>query len=143
MQAHVVTNISVVLRVRLPVRLFISNSTVAKVSSENYLSFFAVSYFAVIISFRQFRATCGDYFTAFLSDNGLVLTCGQGDFGCLGHGDWNTLSRPKLIDELLTLDIVSLNTGSHHLAVTTGEGDVYTWGCGFDGRLGHGDEEHL
>lgn len=88
------------------------------------------------------RSSCGDYFSTFLSDNGLVLTCGQGEYGCLGHGDWNTLTRPKLVDELLTLDIVSLTTGSYHLAVTTAEGEVYTWGCGEDGRLGHGNEEN-
>jgi len=89
------------------------------------------------------RVVCGDFYTAFLSDNGIILTCGQGDFGCLGHADWKTLTRPKLLDALLTVDVATLNGGSHHLAVTTAEGAVFTWGCGFDGRLGHSNEEHL
>jgi NIMA (never in mitosis gene a)-related kinase len=35
------------------------------------------------------------------SDNGIVMTCGDGSFGALGHGDWNSVSRPKLIEQLL------------------------------------------
>ena len=84
-----------------------------------------------------------NYFTTFLSDNGLVLTCGQGEYGTLGHGDWNSITRPKLVDALLTLDISSLETGSHHIAITTAEGEAYTWGRGDDGRLGHANEDHL
>ncbi|XP_066917979.1 uncharacterized protein [Clytia hemisphaerica] len=89
------------------------------------------------------KACCGDYFTTFLSDNGLVLTCGQGEYGSLGHGDWNSIARPKLLDALLTLDIASLETGAYHIAITTAEGHAFTWGRGDDGRLGHGNESHL
>ena len=35
------------------------------------------------------------------SDNGIVMTCGDGSFGALGHGDWNSSARPKLIEQLL------------------------------------------
>ncbi len=35
------------------------------------------------------------------SDNGIVMTCGDGSFGALGHGDWNSVARPKLIEQLL------------------------------------------
>ncbi|XP_065681888.1 uncharacterized protein LOC100207375 isoform X1 [Hydra vulgaris] len=86
---------------------------------------------------------CGNYFTAFLTDNGLVLTCGQGEFGCLGHGDWLSINTPKLVDELMTLDITSLVAGSNHVAITTSDGKVYTWGCGLDGRTGHGTEDNI
>jgi hypothetical protein len=37
----------------------------------------------------------------YLSDNGIVMTCGDGSFGALGHGDWNSVARPKLIEQLL------------------------------------------
>ena len=90
-----------------------------------------------------YRALCGDYFTLFLSDNGLVLSCGQGNNGNLGHGDFEALTRPRLIDDLIMLDIISLSTGSHHVAACTAEGVAYTWGCGGDGRLGHGNEDNL
>jgi len=47
------------------------------------------------------RACCGDGFSVFSSDNGIVLTCGDGSAGCLGHGDWLSISRPRLIEALL------------------------------------------
>ena len=34
-------------------------------------------------------------------DNGIVLTCGDGTNGCLGHGDWCSTSKPRLIEALL------------------------------------------
>ena len=41
------------------------------------------------------------YLAANSSDNGIVMTCGDGSFGALGHGDWNSSARPKLIEQLL------------------------------------------
>ncbi|XP_065064010.1 uncharacterized protein LOC135690390 isoform X1 [Rhopilema esculentum] len=87
------------------------------------------------------RASCGDNFTAFLSDNGLLLTCGQGELGCLGHGNWLDAGKPKLIDDLLTRDIVSVSCGRQHVAVASADGAAFTWGVADDGRLGLGDEE--
>ena len=88
-----------------------------------------------------FRAACGDNFTAFLSDNGLVLTCGQGEFGCLGHDNKNDTYKPKLIDDLMTRNIVSLSCGQQHCAASSADGVAFTWGVGDDGRLGLGDEK--
>jgi len=39
----------------------------------------------------------GDGFSVFVSGSGMLMTCGDGSFGCLGHSDWNNLSKPKLI----------------------------------------------
>ena len=54
------------------------------------------------------RACCGEDFSVFGSDNGLVLTCGGGSSGCLGHGDWSMDLRPRLIEALLRLGGKSL-----------------------------------
>lgn len=53
-----------------------------------------------------FRVCCGENFSVFGSDNGLVLTCGDGSNGCLGHGDWASIPKPRLIEALLRLKIV-------------------------------------
>ena len=37
-------------------------------------------------------------FTVLLSERGMVLTCGNAQFGCLGHGDAYSLDIPKLIE---------------------------------------------
>ncbi|CAL4067725.1 unnamed protein product, partial [Meganyctiphanes norvegica] len=87
------------------------------------------------------RVCAGDGFSIFASDNGIVMTCGDGTFGCLGHGDWNSCTKPKLIDRLLSVDVSEISCGSHHVVVVSGDGDVYTWGRGDGGRLGLGHEE--
>ncbi|KAG1706199.1 Serine/threonine-protein kinase Nek9 [Nymphon striatum] len=88
---------------------------------------------------RSARIAAGKSFSVFASDNGIVMTCGDGSSGCLGHGDWNSTTRPKLIEQLLSVDISGVSCGPKHVVVN-GDGDVYSWGCGEHGRLGHGDE---
>ena len=76
-----------------------------------------------------------------MTDNGIVMTCGSGDQGCLGHGDWASTSRPKLIEGLLSVDVTAISSGPGHVVVATSEGMAYSWGCGADGRLGLGNDE--
>jgi len=85
---------------------------------------------------------CGGQFTVFVTDNGIVMTCGLGELGCLGHGDWLNSSKPKLIEALLSFDVTSVSCGNSHVAVVTSDGVVFSWGCGDDGRLGLGDEDN-
>lgn len=49
----------------------------------------------------HYRVAAGNSFSIFASDNGIVMACGNGSNGCLGHGDWNSSARPKLIEQLL------------------------------------------
>eukprot|EP00105_Crassostrea_gigas_P014526 XP_011431214.1 PREDICTED: uncharacterized protein LOC105330955 isoform X4 [Crassostrea gigas] len=88
------------------------------------------------------RACCGEGFSIFASDNGIVLTCGDGTSGCLGHGDTLSCYRPRLIETLLSLDVIAISCGSKHVVVVGSEGEVLTWGCGADGRLGLGTEDN-
>lgn len=87
-------------------------------------------------------ACCGDRFTVLLTNNGIVMTFGDGDYGCMGHGDWSSVSRPKLVEGLLAVDTGSLSCGPRHVCAVCDDGSVYTWGCGAHGRLGLGDEEN-
>ncbi|XP_001946936.3 serine/threonine-protein kinase Nek8 [Acyrthosiphon pisum] len=81
----------------------------------------------------------GHNFSVFVSSTGLVMTTGDGKYGALGHGDWNSVSRPKLIDFLLKVDVVKISCGNYHLAALTNEGQLYTWGRGNHGQLGLGN----
>ena len=38
--------------------------------------------------------------------------------------------------------VVAAAAGVSHSAAVTEDGALWTWGCGEDGRLGHGDQEH-
>ena len=50
---------------------------------------------------------------------------------------------PVLVDDLLGLAVASVCCGGQHAAVLTAAGEVYTWGRGGFGRLGHGDAQTL
>jgi alpha-tubulin suppressor-like RCC1 family protein len=80
-----------------------------------------------------------------LTDTGRVLSFGTGQYGALGHG-YNAAKQlpdqlsPKYIQALRSLRVVNVAAGELHSAAVTVDGDVYTWGDGFCGQLGHGDK---
>ena len=52
--------------------------------------------------------------------------------------------EPTLITGLAGKQVVQIACGSTHSAAVTSEGELYTWGRGNYGRLGHGSsEDHL
>ena len=78
-------------------------------------------------------------------EKGRVYTCGYGGksmgHGNLGHGDRKGQLVPKLVTTLKTRVILNVAAGGNHSLFLTNEGQVYSSGCGDDGRLGHGDKE--
>uniref|UniRef100_A0A4W3J8I3 HECT-type E3 ubiquitin transferase n=1 Tax=Callorhinchus milii TaxID=7868 RepID=A0A4W3J8I3_CALMI len=84
----------------------------------------------------------GQYCTFAISDDGSVKACGKGSYGRLGLGDSNNQSAPKKLtfEPHRSIRKISSSKGSdgHTLAVTT-EGDVFSWGDGDYGKLGHGN----
>ncbi|XP_054713786.1 LOW QUALITY PROTEIN: serine/threonine-protein kinase Nek8-like [Uloborus diversus] len=87
------------------------------------------------------RICAGEGFSVFSSDNGILMTCGNGAHGCLGHGDWNMCIKPKLIEKLLSVDVCDVSCGPYHVVVIGSAGEAFAWGCGSSGRLGTGREE--
>ena len=47
--------------------------------------------------------------------------------------------RPKMIDSFQGKHVRDIACGSCHSAVITSNGELYCWGLGDHGRLGHGD----
>jgi RCC1 and BTB domain-containing protein len=47
--------------------------------------------------------------------------------------------EPTYVDALRGVGVRQIACGSGHTVVLTTDGEVYTWGRGDDGRLGHGD----
>ncbi|XP_068210388.1 probable E3 ubiquitin-protein ligase HERC1 [Palaemon carinicauda] len=81
-----------------------------------------------------------DGHTIALSTAGQVYTWGDGDYGKLGHGNNVTQKYPRAIAGPLCGKIVRwVSAGYRHSACVTQEGELYTWGEGDYGRLGHGD----
>lgn len=49
--------------------------------------------------------------------------------------------KPKLIEALNGVSVVDIACGSAHSACISSSGNLFTWGKGRYGRLGHGDSE--
>lgn len=64
----------------------------------------------------------------------------RGEYGRLGHGTDHTLTRPTLIEALAHERITQVAAGAAHSIAVSWDGDAFTWGWGFGGLLGHGDE---
>ena len=75
-----------------------------------------------------------------LTLDGRVFSWGEGEDGKLGHGNRLTHEKPKLIEALRTKRIRDIACGSSHSACITSLGELYTWGLGEYGRLGHGPD---
>lgn len=71
-----------------------------------------------------------------------MRACGKGSYGRLGLGDSNNQSTLKKLtfEPYRAIKKVSSSKGSdgHTLAFTT-EGEVFSWGDGDYGKLGHGN----
>ncbi|XP_021933596.1 probable E3 ubiquitin-protein ligase HERC1 isoform X3 [Zootermopsis nevadensis] len=81
-----------------------------------------------------------DGHTLALTDDGKVFSWGDGDYGKLGHGNCTTQKQPRLVGGALSGRVVKfIHAGYRHSAAVTEEGELYTWGEGDHGRLGHGD----
>ena len=68
-----------------------------------------------------------------------VFSWGEGDDGKLGHCSRLSCDKPRLIEALKSKRVRDIACGSSHSAAITSSGELYTWGCGEYGRLGHGD----
>jgi hypothetical protein len=66
---------------------------------------------------------------------------GDGAYGRLGHGGAEHEAVPRLIEALNRVVVKQVAAGLYHSMVLTSDGDVWTWGDGDDGRLGHGNTD--
>lgn len=87
------------------------------------------------------HVSCGDLFTACLTDRGIIMTFGSGSNGCLGHGNFTDVSQPKIVEALLGYEMVQVACGASHVLAVSNEREVFAWGRGDNGRLGLGTLE--
>jgi alpha-tubulin suppressor-like RCC1 family protein len=72
------------------------------------------------------------------TDTGELYTFGDGDSGRLGHGGNQSELVPRVVEALAGKQVVGAAAGGRHIVVWTGTGEVYTFGLGYSGQLGHG-----
>ncbi|XP_057862220.2 PH, RCC1 and FYVE domains-containing protein 1 isoform X2 [Cryptomeria japonica] len=84
------------------------------------------------------EVACGHSLTVALA-SGKVFTMGSNAFGQLGNPNSNGM-LPSLVEgKLAELTVEEVACGAYHVAVLTSRKEVYTWGKGANGRLGHGN----
>ncbi|XP_031388799.1 PH, RCC1 and FYVE domains-containing protein 1-like [Punica granatum] len=83
---------------------------------------------------------CGAKHASLVTKQGEVFSWGEESGGRLGHGVDADVPHPKLIDGLSNTNIELVACGDHHTCAVTLSGDLYTWGDGTYGLLGHGNE---
>ena len=94
---------------------------------------------------RVVRITAGPNFAMALTDDGKVFTVGNTDWGQLGHravlidGLWDF--KWAAIKALRDVRVVAMEVGRLHSILLTDTGDVFTFGEGVCGQLGHGNLE--
>ena len=99
-------------------------------------------------------ASAGDGHTVVCTRQWRVFTFGVGHDGQLGHGDLQrdeddhvdggiVCSVPRLVDGLVGTRVVYVAASGDHTAVCTDAGQLYTFGFGYLGQLGHGENVQI
>ncbi|KAK9277182.1 hypothetical protein L1049_006721 [Liquidambar formosana] len=87
------------------------------------------------------QVACGHSLTVALTTSGRVYTMGSTVYGQLGSpvadGKVPTCIEGKIANSF----VEEIACGSYHVAVLTSKTEVYTWGKGANGQLGHGDTD--
>ncbi|XP_027330315.1 PH, RCC1 and FYVE domains-containing protein 1-like isoform X1 [Abrus precatorius] len=87
------------------------------------------------------QVACGHSLTVALTTSGHVYTMGSPVYGQLGNPQADG-KLPTCVEGKLSKSFVEeIACGAYHAAVLTSRTEVYTWGKGANGRLGHGDTD--
>lgn len=82
----------------------------------------------------------GDSFSLFLTNYGVVLSCGSSNFGCLGIQGENSLMTPKIIQKFHDIKIIQIACDKNHVLALDSDGYVYSFGHSGCGALGLGSK---
>ncbi|CAL1297267.1 unnamed protein product [Larinioides sclopetarius] len=92
------------------------------------------------IAIKKVAVNSGGKHCLALTIHGEVYSWGEGDDGKLGNGTRSS-DRPKKIESINGKEVIDIACGGAHSACITSSGELFTWGKGRYGRLGHGDSE--
>ncbi|KAL5222691.1 hypothetical protein ABZP36_027404 [Zizania latifolia] len=92
-----------------------------------------------LLDYNFHQLACGHNMTVALATSGHVFTMGSSSNGQLGNPKSDG-KQPCLVQDRLAGELVEeISCGASHVTVLTSRSEVYTWGMGANGRLGHGD----
>lgn len=83
-------------------------------------------------------ACAGDGYSLFLTNNGVVLSCGTSNFGCLGTKGVTSLMTPKDIENFYDIKIIQIACHKNHALALDIHENIYAFGHSEQGALGIG-----
>lgn len=89
---------------------------------------------------QPIRSTCLNYDAMALLGDGELYTSGRA-LPCLGHNRLAPQTHPKPVAAFAGMQVQQVAFGAGHCAAVC-DGGLFTFGCGEDGQLGHGDTKH-
>jgi len=90
---------------------------------------------------RVVHVAGGLFHSLAVTDAGDLFSWGSGTNGRLGHGDTIMQLRPRRVAALQSPRIVHASAGCGHSLAVSDKGELFSWGQGHNGRLGHGNQE--
>jgi alpha-tubulin suppressor-like RCC1 family protein len=87
---------------------------------------------------RAVAVAAGGKHSLVVSQSGRLYSFGCSASGVLGHGDSVNRLVPRLVAGLNGVRVHAVAAGLRHSLVLSEAGEVYAFGCGKSGRLGHG-----
>ncbi|TMW89195.1 hypothetical protein EJD97_017533 [Solanum chilense] len=96
---------------------------------------------SALIDYNFHQLACGHNITVGLTTSGHVFIMGSNAYGQLGNPQADGKAPSLVQDRLVGEFVEEITCGSFHVAVLTSRSEVFTWGKGANGRLGHGDTE--
>ncbi|XP_020962724.1 uncharacterized protein LOC107608956 isoform X2 [Arachis ipaensis] len=87
------------------------------------------------------QVACGHSLTVALTTSGHVYTMGSPVYGQLGNPQADGKLPSRVEGKLSKSFVEEIACGAYHVSVLTSRTEVYTWGKGANGRLGHGDTD--
>ena len=88
------------------------------------------------------QVSAGIRHTCALTSNGEVLCWGRGEHSRLGYGEYRDKTHPVTVvtgeDNTPLRGVTQISTGIYHTCALISNGEVFCWGRGTIGELGHG-----
>lgn len=82
------------------------------------------------------QITKGKHHLLKLTSEGRVYGSGESYFGVVGLGGAASSTKSVALPNLKNIQCKQISCGLYHSLALSNEGDVYTWGLGFEGQLG-------
>ncbi|XP_070576685.1 serine/threonine-protein kinase Nek9-like [Ptychodera flava] len=89
------------------------------------------------------QVSCGEEFTACVTETGVLYTFGSDYYGCIGcdNSEGDEVHTPIPVNYFSETPVDQVSCGTCHVLALTRDGEVFSWGNGEYGRLGLGSED--